>query len=62
MTPEREVLRATLGSINSWIKDLQALRPWTPGTRRAVGHLIAQMETGRRALETVLEERGEGRE
>jgi hypothetical protein len=54
MTPEREV-------INSWIAALQALRTWTPGTRRAVGHLMAQMETGRRALETVLE-RSEGRE
>jgi len=61
MTPEREVLRATIGSINSWIKDLQTLRTWTPGTRRALGHLLAQMETGRQALETILE-RNEGRE
>lgn len=54
MTPEREVLRATIGSISSWIAALQVLRTWTPGTRRAVGHLLAQMETGKRALETVL--------
>jgi hypothetical protein len=55
MTPEREVLRATIGAITNWIAEIQALRTWTPGTRRAVEHLIAQMETGRRALETVLE-------
>lgn len=54
MTPEREVLRATIGAITSWIAALQALRVWAPGTRRAVGHLLAQMETGRRALEAVL--------
>jgi hypothetical protein len=63
MTPEREVLRATIGSINSWIKDLQTLRTWTPGNRRALGHLLAQMETGRQALEAVLERNiEEGRE
>lgn len=54
MTPEREALRATIGAIGSWIAALQALRMWTPGARRAVGHLLAQMETGRRALEAVL--------
>jgi hypothetical protein len=54
MTPERVVLRATIGSINTWIKDLQTLRVWMPGTRRDVGHLIAQMETGKQALEAVL--------
>lgn len=65
MTPEREVLRAAIGSITSWIEALQALRPWVPGSRRALGHLIAQMETGRLALEAVLGrdiERDEGRE
>jgi hypothetical protein len=62
MTPEREALRATIGSITSWIAALQALRTWTPGTRRALGHLLAQMETGRRALETVLDRNNEGRE
>jgi hypothetical protein len=60
LTPEREVLRATIGSIGSWIKDLQALRTWTPENRRALGHLLAQMETGRLALEAVLA-RNEGR-
>lgn len=54
MTSEREVLRATVGSINGWIAALQTLRTWTPGNRRAIGHLLAQMETGRRALEMVL--------
>jgi hypothetical protein len=61
VTPEREALRATIGSIDSWIAALRALRTWTPGARRDVGHLMAQMETGRQALETVLE-RSEGRE
>ena len=63
MTPEREALRAAIGSITSWIAALQALRTWTPGTRRALGHLLAQMEAGRRALEAVLERNiEEGRE
>jgi hypothetical protein len=54
MTPEREALRATIGAIDGWVAALQALRTWTPGARREVGHLMAQMETGRRALEKVL--------